>query len=259
MRYRETPEIVLGNIPEIVIPELQVSYDRSSGKQFLGSIYSPEDVAIFIKRTFGNGEIELQEQFIVLYLNQAHNIIGYYKHSKGAINAIVADIRIIPAAALGCIAVSMIISHNHPSGSLKSSCADDEFTGQLKVAAATHNIKLLDHIIVTKEGHYSYADSGLLGLEGVQSLRNNLEQFVEKVGKDLEKKVSHNKISIEKLAASYRINDKTEVKELTELAIVKRARELAHSEGATKERFDKIVDLYNSQVNLSHRTSQSIL
>ena len=84
---------------------------------------------------------------------------------------------------------------------------------------------MLDHIIVTKEGHYSYADSGLLGLEGVQSLRNNLEQFVEKVGKDLEKKVSHNKISIEKLAASYRINDKTEVKELTELAIV-RIREL---------------------------------
>src|SRR6266536_6086484 len=203
MRYREIPEIVLGNIPEIVIPELQVTYDRSSGKQFLGSIYSSEDVAIFIKRTFGNGEIELQEQFIVLYLNQAHNIIGYYRHSKGAINATVADIRIILAAALRCIAVSMIISHNHPSGNLKSSRADDELTGQMKTAAATHNIKLLDHIIVTKEGYYSYADSGLLGLEGVQSLRNNLEQFVEKVGKDLEAKVSHNKISIEKLAASY--------------------------------------------------------
>src|SRR5258706_3169133 len=151
MKYRESREIVLDNIQEIVILELQVTYDRSSGKQFLGSIYSPEDVAIFIKRTFGKGEIELQEQFVVLYLNQPHNIIGYYRHSKGAINAIVADIRIILAAALGCIAVSMIISHNHPSGSLKSSRADDDFTGQLKEAAAIHNIKLLDHIIITKE------------------------------------------------------------------------------------------------------------
>src|SRR5258706_7454887 len=259
MKYRETPEIVLGNIPEIVIPELQVSYDRSSGKQFLGSIYSPEDVAIFIKRTFGNGEIELQEHFIVLYLNQANNIIGYYKHSKGAINATIADIRIILGAALKCVAVSMVISHNHPSSNLKSSRADDELTAQVKAAAATHSIKLLDHIIVTKEGHFSYADSGMLGLEGVQSLKDNLENFVNKVEYDLKNKIHHNKRSIEKIAAAYGIIDKTEIKELTELAIVKRARELAHSHGNIRERFDKIVDLYNLQVNLSHRTSQSIL
>src|ERR1051326_2108259 len=99
MKYITSPEIVLGNVPEIVIPELRVTYDRSSGKRFLGSIYTPDDVAIFIMRIFGQGEIELQEQFIVLYLNQAHNILGYYKHSKGAINATVADIRIILAAA----------------------------------------------------------------------------------------------------------------------------------------------------------------
>jgi predicted RNA methylase len=259
MRYRETPEIVLGNIPEIVIPELQVTYDRSSGKQFLGSIYSPEDVAIFIKQTFGKGEIELQEQFVVIYLNQAHNIIGYYRHSKGAINATVADIRIILATALQCVAVSMIISHNHPSGNLKSSRADDELTEQIKIAAATHSIKLLDHIIVTKEGHFSYANSGLLGLEGVKSLKTKFDSFVEKVQTDLEVKRSHNKVSIEKLAASFGITDRTEIKELTELAIVKRARELALSDGTIRERFDKIVELYNSQVNLSHRTSQSIL
>src|SRR5438874_6185872 len=145
MRYKTTPEIVLGNVPESEVPELQVYFSRSSGKQFLGSIYSPEDVAIFIKRTFGQGEIELQEQFVVLYLNQAHNILGYYKHSKGSINATVADIRIVLATALKCMAVSMIVSHNHPSGNLKSSRADDDLTAQLKAAAATHNINLLDH------------------------------------------------------------------------------------------------------------------
>jgi predicted RNA methylase len=90
-------------------------------------------------------------------------------------------------------------------------------------------------------------------------VQGRLEQFVSVVEKDLKEKVYHNKKSIEKLATSFGITDKTEVKELTELAIVKRARELAHSEGTIRERFEKIVELYNSQVNLSHRTSQSIL
>jgi len=93
----------------------------------------------------------------------------------------------------------------------------------------------------------------------VTHLKTNLENFVAKVESDLVEKKSHNKISIEKLAASFGISDKTEVKELTELAIVNRARKLAHGEGTIRERFERIVELYYSQVNLSHRTSQSIL
>jgi predicted RNA methylase len=259
VKYQVAPEIVLGNIPEIVIPELQVTYDRSSGRQFLGKITSPEDVAIFIKQTFNKGEIELQEHFTVLYLNQSNSIIGYYRHSKGAINATLADIRIILGTALKCAAVSLIVSHNHPSGNFTPSRADEQLTQKLKDAASAVDIKLLDHIIVTKESHYSFANQGLLGLPGVKNLKDNLEKFVEKVENDLRDKKSHNKKSVEKLAASYSITDKTEVKELTELAIVKRARELAHSDGNIRERFDRIVELYKSQVNLSHRTSQSIL
>jgi predicted RNA methylase len=95
--------------------------------------------------------------------------------------------------------------------------------------------------------------------ESVRNLQSRFEQFVSSVEKDLKERVHHTKKSIEKLAASFGITDKTEVKELTELAIVRRARELAHSEGTIRDRFDRIVELYNSQVNLSHRTSQSIL
>ncbi|MBK7763659.1 MAG: strawberry notch family protein [Bacteroidetes bacterium] len=84
--------------------------------------------------------------------------------------------------------------------------------------------------------------------------------FVEKVQFELQLKTKHNKTSIEKLAKGYSILDKTEVKELTELAIVNEARKIAHKAGrTTEEKFDAIVDLYHSQVNLSHRTSQSIL
>ena len=255
MRYQSIPEIVLGETPEVNVPELAVSYTRSRQKDF-GKITSPKDGADFIRNTFNEGEVELQEQFIVLYLNQANEIIGYYKHSKGAINATVADIRIILATALKSLAVSMVIAHNHPSGNLKPSRADEQLTAKIKESAAIMEVRLLDHVIVTRDSYYSFADEGLLGLDG---LNNKEEQFVAAIEYDLTTKKSHNKTSVEKLAASFGITDKNEVKELTELAIVNRARLLAHSEGTTKERFNRIVELYHSQVNLSHRTSQSIL
>ncbi len=255
MRYRTVPEIVLGETPEVNVPELAVSYTRSRQKDF-GKITLSKDAADFIRNTFNEGEVELQEQFIVLYLNQANEIIGYYKHSKGAINATVADIRIILATALKSLAVSMVIAHNHPSGNLKPSRADEQLTAKIKESAAMMEVKLLDHVIVTRDSYYSFADEGLLGLDG---LNNKEEQFVSAIEHDLATKKSHNKTSVEKLAVSFGITDKNEVKELTELAIVNRARLLAHSEGTIKERFNWIVELYHSQVNLSHRTSQSIL
>lgn len=85
------------------------------------------------------------------------------------------------------------------------------------------------------------------------------QRFAAAVQQALIAKQKHNKTSLEKLAASFGITDKTAVKELIELAIVRRARELAHRPGSIKERYHAIVELYNSQVNLSHRTSQSML
>jgi hypothetical protein len=253
-KYTTIPEIVLGNIPDVDVPELQVSYTRSNRKDF-GKITKSKDAADFIRETFHQGEVELQEQFIVLYLSQSNTIIGYYRHSKGAINATIADTRIILATALKCLAVSMVVAHNHPSGNLKPSLPDESLTKKIKESAAMMDIKLLDHVIVTKDGYYSFSDEGLLGLESDYPHA----AYVKKVEEELQLKRKYNKISIEKLAATFGITDKTHVKELTELAIVNRARELAHSPGTVKERFDKIVELYHSQVNLSHRTSQSIL
>ncbi len=91
-------------------------------------------------------------------------------------------------------------------------------------------------------------------------LSNNQAQYVDYVINALTKKEKHNKTSLEKIARGYGIQDQNHVKELTELAIVMRARYLAHEpEKSIKEKFNNIVELYNNQVNLSHRTSQSIL
>lgn len=263
MSYPQLPEVVLSGVDgtELEVPELNVTYSRVSAREFKGLISSAEDVAGFLRSTFGADEIELQEQFVVLYLNQQNGIIGYYRHSKGAINATVADKRIVLGAALKCAAVGMVVAHNHPSGNLTPSKADEKLTQELRDAAKLMDIRLLDHLIITRRGHLSFAEEGLLGLSGLSSLKSPpvAGDYPKRMLSDLKDGIAHDKRSTEKLAASFGIQDKTLVKELTELAIVERARELAHAPGTTRERFDSIVGLYQLQANLSHRTSNSIL
>ena len=108
------------------------------------------------------GKIELVEEFKVLFLNRANRIIGVLDASSGGITGTVADPRIILAAAVKCCAVNIILSHNHPSGSIKPSRADEELTVKIKEAAKWLDINVLDHIIITNEAYYSFADEGLL-------------------------------------------------------------------------------------------------
>ncbi|MDQ3073450.1 MAG: hypothetical protein M3Q97_09335, partial [Bacteroidota bacterium] len=86
-----------------------------------------------------------------------------------------------------------------------------------------------------------------------------MEAFIRQVRQDLFHKVRHNKLSLEKLASSFGITDKTEVKEYTELAIVEVARSVVQKSNSVEDRFNQIVGLYKSQANLSHRTSQSVM
>lgn len=112
---------------------------------------------------FDRETMMIQEEFLVLYLNRANAVLGLFKASKGGLTGTVVDIRIILATGLKLLATSMVIAHNHPSGNLKPSSADEELTFKLKEAAKYMDIKLLDHIIVTAEGKsFSFAEEGLL-------------------------------------------------------------------------------------------------
>jgi len=102
------------------------------------------------------------EVFAVLFLNRANKINHFQIISEGGITGTVADPRIILKKALEENAVSLILCHNHPSGSLKPSRADEELTMKIKEAARYFDIKVLDHLIVGDEGYYSFADEGLL-------------------------------------------------------------------------------------------------
>jgi DNA repair protein RadC len=102
------------------------------------------------------------EVFAVLFLNRSNKINHFQIISEGGITGTVADPRIILKKALEEDAVSLILCHNHPSGSLKPSKADEDLTLKIKEAAKYFDIKVLDHLIVGDDGYYSFADEGIL-------------------------------------------------------------------------------------------------
>ena len=125
-------------------------------------ITSSADAYHIFKEIWDEGKLELAEQFKVLFLNRANAVLSVYNLSSGGITGTVADPRLIFTAALRLNAVSLVLAHNHPSGSLKPSRQDEELTMKIKEAGKLLDIKILDHIILTEESYYSFADEGLL-------------------------------------------------------------------------------------------------
>ena len=102
------------------------------------------------------------EVFGLLLLNQGNRVIHFELISQGGISATIADPRIIFKRALDVEAVSLVLCHNHPSGNFKPSPADITLTQKLKQGGALLDIKILDHLIITQEGYFSFSDDGLL-------------------------------------------------------------------------------------------------
>ncbi len=102
------------------------------------------------------------EVFAILYLNRANRVNHFEIVSKGGINGTIADPRIILKKALEEDATAIVLCHNHPSGNLKPSKADEALTLKIKQAASYFDILVTDHIIVSEDGYYSFADGGLL-------------------------------------------------------------------------------------------------
>jgi len=145
------------------ICEIMVSYKPFIPSNEQPLIQSAEDAFSAVLPYFADDTIHLQEQFIVLYLNRANRVIGGYKISVGGITGTVADIRLILSVALKSAATGMILSHNHPSGSLKPSYQDEQLTQKIKQAAEWMDIKVIDHLILNGQGgFFSFAEEGLL-------------------------------------------------------------------------------------------------
>ena len=122
-------------------------------------ILTSKDLANYLKAQF---QFKRHEVFAVVFLNRANKINHFEIISEGGITGTVADPRIILKRALEHDAISMVLCHNHPSGSLKPSRQDEELTERIKIAAKFFDIRVMDHLIVSDEGFYSFADEGIL-------------------------------------------------------------------------------------------------
>ncbi len=144
------------------VAEIELVYKTKVKASERPKITSSKDIYPLLLSIWDMNLIEIQEQFVVLLLNRANRVLGVYHASTGGLAGTVADPRLILAAALKAGAVAIILSHNHPSSNLTPSRADEQLTQKIKMAASYHDISVLDHIIVTAEGYYSFAEEGLL-------------------------------------------------------------------------------------------------
>lgn len=122
-------------------------------------VRSSTELAEFLKTTLKDYSYEV---FAVVYMNKANKINHFEIISKGGMTSTVVDPRIIFKKAFDVEATSIVLCHNHPSGSLKPSRQDEDLTRKLREAAKYLDILVVDHIIVSEEGYFSFADEGLL-------------------------------------------------------------------------------------------------
>ena len=140
------------------IPQIKLTY-VSDCKPKEKTRCSSESAKMF-RQFFDDGEIDYRESFKVMFLNRANRILGIQNISDGATDMCIVDKKMVFSAALLSNATSIILCHNHPSGNLTPSIHDDKLTDQIKNGAELLGMKVLDHIILTRESFYSYCDNG---------------------------------------------------------------------------------------------------
>jgi len=106
--------------------------------------------------------MEVKEFFFLLLLDRGNNVLGYYKVSEGGITGTVVDVRLVFSTVLKTLATGVVLIHNHPSGNIWPSKNDIDLTRKIKKAGEILDITVCDHIIVTPERYYSFADNGEL-------------------------------------------------------------------------------------------------
>ena len=144
------------------VAEIELVYKSKVKPSERPRITSTKEAYQILLQTWDANKIEFVEQFKVVLMNRAHRVLGIYELSSGGIAGTVADPKLVFMAALKSNACCLILSHNHPSGNLKPSQADKALTRKISEAGKLLDIQVIDHVIVTNEGYYSFADEGLM-------------------------------------------------------------------------------------------------
>ena len=144
------------------VSEIELTYKSKVPPSQRTKISCSRDAFNLLKENWNSGTLDYYEEFKILLMNRSNAVLGILAVSKGGISGTVTDVRIILQAALKSNASGLIVCHNHPSGNLNPSESDNKITQKIKEAGNIMDIQLLDHLIITEEDYYSFADNGLL-------------------------------------------------------------------------------------------------
>ena len=145
-----------------IVSEIELIYKSKIKTSERPHIKSSKDAYLLLKSSWDQRKIDYFEQFKILFLNHSVKALGLYEMSSGGITGTIVDLRMLFSAALKANSTNIMITHNHPSGNTSSSEADRHMTAKIRQAGELLDIKLLDHLIITSETYYSFADEGAL-------------------------------------------------------------------------------------------------
>jgi len=144
------------------VAEVQISYRTDYKIQERPQINSSNDAYDILIQHWKQGSIEYLEEFKVILLNTNNRVLGIVDISVGGLQGTLADPKVIFAIALKTNSSKIILAHNHPSGNIKPSNTDIKLTQKLKEGGKLLEIDVCDHIIVTTDRYYSFADECMM-------------------------------------------------------------------------------------------------
>lgn len=164
--YAPQKEIIIGKVSiekklKDLAPQVKLRITRGKNVDSVVITSSQKSVDVF-KKYITKNMIETQEFFAVMYVNNANKCLGVYLVGQGGFTSVITERRLIMSGALLIGCTGLILCHNHPSGKLDPSPADKSITKQITSLANEHDVRILDHVIITKDSYFSFAENGLL-------------------------------------------------------------------------------------------------
>ncbi len=142
------------------VAEIEISYKPRQKASELPKVTTAFDAFIYLQTIFPS--IDYREYFYILCMNRNNKILGYFQISVGGISSTVIDVRLIMQVALKSNSSINILAHNHPSHNLTPSLQDKDITNKIREAGRLLDIPVLDHLIITSENYFSFANEGLM-------------------------------------------------------------------------------------------------